>query len=88
MRKTRYVKSPVEMCEAQILFEIIYTLYCSSVVLFNIFSTVALHARRKLKREAFTLPLLFQALNYAQLQQVTGSVSDFLSCSNTCSMEV
>lgn len=74
----QYVKSPMEnvrnVWNANI---IIYTLYYNSIV--SIFSTGALRARRKPKGEAFTLPLLFQAPNYVQLQQVTGSVPDFLS---------
>lgn len=63
-------------CETQILFEIIYTSYHASIVLV-FFSTVTLRARRKPKLGAFMLPLLFQALNYVQLQQVTGKRAGF-----------
>jgi len=81
MREMQYVKSPIETCatcEMQILFEIIYASYYIFIVLLVFFATVALNARQiNWNEEAFTLSLLFQALNYAQLQQVTGKRAGF-----------
>lgn len=79
MREIQYVKSPMETCatcEMQI-FEIIYTSYYVFIVLLIFFQQSHYMQDTNRNEEAFTLPLLFQALNYEQLQQVTGKRAGF-----------